>query len=200
MSGFPVSMKKLVEEFARMPGIGPKSAQRLAFYVLRSPRAAAQTLADAIIKVKETVKFCKICNNLSDEEVCDICQSPSRDKSLLCVVEEPNDIMPIERSGNFNGLYHVLLGSLSPLDGIGPSDLKIEELLGRVKKERFKEIIVATDFNTEGEATSLYLQRVLKSSGVRMTRVAYGIPVGGDIEYADQATLIKAFEGRRTIG
>ena len=199
MTGFPVSMKALIEEFSKMPGIGPKSAQRLAFYVLRSGRSEAQTLASAIIKVKESVRFCKICNNLSDEETCEICKSHSRNKALLCVVEEPNDIIAIERAGNFSGVYHVLLGSLSPLDGIGPSDLKIEELLSRVKKERFKEIVIATDFNTEGEATSLYLQKVLKGSGARLTRVAYGIPVGGDLEYADQATITKAFEGRREI-
>jgi recombination protein RecR len=199
MTGFPASMKTLIEEFARMPGIGPKSAQRLAFYVLRSARNEAQALAGAIIKVKESVRFCRICNNLSDEETCEICKSQARNRSLLCVVEEPNDIASIERSGHFNGLYHVLLGSLSPLDGIGPSDLKIEDLLARVKKERFKEIIVATDFNTEGEATSLYLQRVLRGSGAKVTRVAHGIPVGGDLEYADQATMIKAFEGRREL-
>lgn len=199
MTGFPVSMKALIEEFSKMPGIGPKSAQRLAFYVLRSARADAQTLAGAIIKVKESVRFCKVCNNLSDEETCEICKSPSRNRSLLCIVEEPNDIVTIERSGNFNGVYHVLLGSLSPLDGIGPSELKIDSLLIRVKKEHFKEIIIATDFNTEGEATSLYLLRALKGSGAKITRVAYGIPVGGDLEYADQATIIKAFEGRREI-
>lgn len=199
MTGFPVSMKALIEEFSKMPGIGPKSAQRLAFYVLRSPKIDAQMLAGAITKVKESVRFCGICNNLSDEETCEICNSHSRDKALLCVVEEPNDIITIERSGNFNGMYHVLLGSLSPLDGIGPRELKIDELLSRVKKERFKEIVIATDFNTEGEATSLYLARVLKDSGAKLTRVAYGIPVGGDLEYADQATIIKAFEGRREL-
>ena len=199
MSGFPVSMKLLIEEFAKMPGIGPKSAQRMAFYVLRASKADADALAKAIGKVKESVRFCARCNNLSDEEVCDICESPSRDKSLLCVVEEPNDIIAIERAREYNGVYHVLLGSLSPLDGIGPSDLKIKELLERVKKERFKEIIIATDFNTEGEATALYLMRQLKDSGARLTRVAYGIPVGGDLEYADQATILKAFEGRREV-
>jgi len=197
VTGFPVSMKALVEEFSKMPGIGSKSAQRLAFYVLRSSKEDAASLARAIQKVKDTVRFCKACNNLSDEETCEICKGPSRDRSLLCVVEEPNDIVTIERAGNFNGVYHVLLGSLSPLDGIGPQDLKIKELLDRVRKERFKEIIIATDFNTEGEATSLYLLKVLKGSGAKLTRVAYGIPVGGDLEYADQATIIKAFEGRR---
>lgn len=199
MSGFPVSMKLLIEEFAKMPGIGPKSAQRLAFHILRASKNDADALARAISKVKESVRFCKICNNLSDEEICDICKSKSRNRSLLCVVEEPNDIIAIERAKEYNGIYHVLLGSLSPLDGIGPADLKIKELLERVKKEKFKEIIIATDFNTEGEATALYLMKQLKDSGARITRVAYGIPVGSDIEYADQATILKAFEGRREI-
>lgn len=199
MSGFPVSMKALIEEFSKMPGIGPKTAQRLAFYILRSSKNDAETLSRAIIKVKESVRFCKVCNNLSDEEVCEICKTPARDKSTLCVVEEPNDIITIERAGNFNGIYHVLLGSLSPLDGIGPSDLKIKELLDRVKKEKFKEIIIATDFNTEGEATALYLLKILKDSGAKLTRVAYGIPVGSELEYADQATITKAFEGRRAL-
>jgi recombination protein RecR len=197
MTDFPVSMRALIEEFSKMPGIGPKSAQRLAFYILRSSRPNAEALANAVIKMKESVRFCKICNNLSDEDMCGICKSSSRNSSLLCVVEEPNDVSTIEKAGNFNGLYHVLLGSLSPLDGIGPSDLKIEELLSRVKKGKFKEIIIATDFNTEGEATALYLLKVLKNCGAKMTRVAYGIPVGGDLQYADQATIIKAFEGRR---
>ncbi len=199
MSGFPVSMSSLIEELSRMPGIGPKSAQRLAFYILKSSKEDAAALSGAILKVKDSVRFCKTCNNLSDEETCEICKSSSRNRSLLCIVEEPNDIITIERAGDFNGIYHVLLGSLSPLDGIGPSDLKIKELLERVKKEKFEEIIIATDFNTEGEATSLYLVRVLKSSGAVITRVAYGIPVGGDLQYADQATIIKAFEGRREI-
>jgi recombination protein RecR len=199
MTGFPVSMKALIEEFARMPGIGSKSAQRLAFHVLRSGRAEAQSLAAAILKVKESVRFCRVCNNLSDEETCEICRSASRDRSLLCIVEEPNDVATIERSGSYNGAYHVLLGSLSPLDGIGPSELKIGDLLARVKKEKFKEIILATDFNTEGEATALYLKRALKGAGAKITRMAYGIPVGGGIEYADQATIAKAFEGRRDI-
>ena len=199
MTGFPVSMKLLIEEFSKMPGIGPKTAQRLAFYILRSPKNEADALAGAIHKVKESVRFCKACNNLSDEDTCEICKSSSRDRSVLCIVEEPNDISAIEKGGNFDGIYHVLLGSLSPLDGIGPSELKIKELLERVKKEKFKEIIIATDFNTEGEATALYLIRVLKSSGAKLTRVAYGIPVGGDLEYADQATIVKAFEGRREL-
>ena len=199
MNAFPASMKLLIEEFSKMPGIGPKSAQRLAFHILRSSKNDAETLAKAIIKVKESVIFCKTCNNLSDEEICEICNSKDRDRSVLCVVEEPNDIAAIEKAKEYNGIYHVLLGSLSPLDGIGPSDLKISELLERVKKEKFKEIIIATDFNTEGEATALYLMKQLQSSGSKLTRVAYGIPVGGDIEYADQATIVKAFEGRREV-
>ena len=199
MTDFPVSMRSLVEEFSKMPGIGPKTAQRLAFYILKCPKNEAEALAEAIRKVKESVRFCKVCNNLSDEDICEICKSPSRNHAALCVVEEPNDIVTIEKAGNFNGLYHVLLGSLSPLDGIGPSELKIKELLDRVKKEKFKEIIIATDFNTEGEATALYLIRVLKGAGAKLTRVAYGIPVGGDLEYADQATIVKAFEGRREL-
>src|SRR3989338_5435953 len=197
MSYFPVSMKELCDEFSKMPGIGPKTAQRLAFYILKSAKSDAARLSQAILKVKESVKFCKVCNNLSDEEICDICKSAARDRTILCIVEEQNDIMTIERAGNYNGIYHVLLGSLSPLDGIGPSDLKIKELMERMKKEKFKEIIIATDFNTEGESTALYLFKVLKSSGGKLTRVAYGIPVGSDLEYADQATIIKAFEGRR---
>jgi len=199
MTGFPASMRSLIEEFSKMPGVGIKTAQRLAFYILRSQRAEAEALSSAIIKVKESVRFCKACNNLSDEDVCQVCKSSSRNRSLLCIVEEPNDIITIEKAGNFNGIYHVLLGSLSPLDGIGPDDLKIKELLDRVKKEKFKEIILATDFNTEGEATALYLLKVLRNSGAKLTRVAYGIPVGGDLEYADQATIAKAFEGRREL-
>jgi recombination protein RecR len=199
MSGFPSSMKILIEEFSKMPGIGPKSAQRMAFYILRSTKVDAEALSKAVLKVKDSVRFCNICNNLSDEELCDICKGSSRDRSVLCVVEEPNDISTIEKAGEYKGMYHVLLGSLSPLDGIGPSDIKIKELLDRVKKDKYKEIIVATDFNTEGEATALYLFKVLKGSGAKVTRVAYGIPVGGGLQYADQATIVKAFEGRREV-
>lgn len=199
MTGFPTSMKSLIDELSKMPGIGPKSAQRLAFYVLRSSANDAEALSRAILKVKNSVRFCKSCNNLSDEELCEICKSTHRNRSLLCIVEEPNDVATIEKAGEYEGLYHVLLGSLSPLDGIGPSDLKIEELLTRVKKDKYKEIILATDFNTEGEATAMYLEKVLKGSGAKLTRVAYGIPVGGDLQYADQATIVKAFEGRREV-
>jgi recombination protein RecR len=197
MSGFPASMARLVEHFSNMPGIGPKSAQRLAFYILRTSKEEADALAKSIIKVKESVRSCKVCNNLSDNDVCEICKSSSRDRSLLCIVEEPDDVVIVEKGGHYHGVYHVLLGSLSPLDGIGPADIKIKELVERVEKEKTREIIIATDFNTEGEATALYLSRILKGSGASITRVAYGIPVGGGLEYADQATIAKAFEGRR---
>ena len=198
MKGFPISMNVLVDEFAKMPGIGPKTAERLAFYVLHSSKSDAETFSKAILKVKESVRFCKECYNLSEDELCEICKSPARDKSVLCVVEEPNDIITIERALDFDGLYHVLLGSLSPLDGIGPSELKVQELLERVKKGSFKEIVIATGFNTEGEATALYLLRALKGCGskAKLTRIAYGIPVGSALEHADQATISKAFEGR----
>lgn len=197
MSGLPVSMQVLIKELSKMPGIGPKSAQRIAIHILMSSKSDAENLAGAVVKMKGSVRFCKTCYNLSDDETCDICGNPSRNRSVLCVVEEPNDVGAIEKSGGFNGLYHVLLGSLSPLDGIGPSDLKIRELLERVRKEKPQEIIIATDFNTEGEATALYLAKVLKPYGMKLTRVAYGIPVGGGLQSADQATILKAFEGRR---
>lgn len=198
MKGFPVSMSALVNEFSKMPGIGPKTAERLAFYILRSSKNEAEAFSKAILKVKESVRFCKECYNLSEDELCEICKSSSRDRTVLCVVEEPNDINTIEKALGFDGLYHVLLGSLSPLDGIGPSELKAVELLERVKKGSFKEIVIATGFNTEGEATALYLVRALKGCGckAKITRIAYGIPVGSALQHADQATISKAFEGR----
>jgi len=199
MKGFPQSMNTLVREFSRMPGIGPRTAQRLAFFVLKGSGRDAKNLADAIVKVKDSVRFCKTCNNLSDSEICDICSNPSRDKHILCVVEKPSDVISIEKMGKYNAIYHVLLGALSPLDGIGPKDLKIDELIKRTKKNRIKEVIIATDSNTEGEATALYIVKVLRPSGVRLTRIASGIPVGANLEYADQATLTRAFEGRRLV-
>ncbi|MFH1381196.1 MAG: recombination mediator RecR [Candidatus Omnitrophota bacterium] len=199
MTGLPDSMKVLISEFSKMPGIGPKSAQRLAFFILTRPLAEAEKLSDAVIKLKKTVKFCKLCNNLSDKDTCDICGDSSRDKSILCVVEKPNDVISIERMGDFHGAYHVLLGALSPLDGIGPKDLKIDELLRRITKENIKEIVIATDSDTEGDATALYLIRLLKGFGVKVYRIAYGMPVGSNLEYADQATLYKAFEGKRQV-
>lgn len=199
MKGLPDSMRALIAEFSKMPGIGPKSAQRLAFFILRRPAEEAKKLSDAIVKLKNSVKFCKVCNNLSDGELCDICGNDARDRTRLCVVEKPNDVISIEKMGQFNGVYHVLLGALSPLDGIGPRDLKIEELVKRIRKKKIKEVIIATNSNTEGEATALYLIKLLKPLGAKVYRIAHGIPVGANLEYADQATLYKAFEGKREI-
>lgn len=199
MKGLPDSMKTLILEFSKMPGIGPKSAQRLAFFILARPAGDASRLSDAIVKLKNTVKFCKECNNLSDSELCEICSQSARDKSALCVVARPSDIISIEKMGHFRGVYHVLLGVLSPLDGIGPKDLTIEGLVRRVKGDTVKEVTLATDSNTEGEATTLYLARLLKPLGVKIFRIAHGMPVGANLEYADQATLYQAFEGRREV-
>ncbi|MGB2706329.1 MAG: recombination mediator RecR [Candidatus Omnitrophota bacterium] len=199
MKGLPDSMRSLIAEFSKMPGIGPKSAQRLAFFILAKPPEEAKKLSDAITKLKNTVKFCKGCNNLSDTDICSICGNETRDKTTLCVVEKPSDVISIEKMGEYNGLYHVLLGALSPLDGVGPKDLKIEELVRRIKKEKIKEVIIATDSNTEGEATALYLVKLLKDLGAKLYRIAYGMPVGSSLEYADQATLYKAFEGKREV-
>ena len=199
MKGLPDSMKSLITEFSKFPGVGPKSAQRLAFHILKKPKEEAEKLSEALLKLKETVKFCKICNNLSDTDTCDICSNESRDKSVLCVVEKPGDVISIEKMGNFNGVYHILLGALSPLDGIGPKDLKLDELLKRIRKEKIRSVIIATDSDTEGDATALYLIKIIKPMGVKLYRIAYGIPVGANLEHADQATLYKAFEGKKEI-
>jgi len=199
MKGYPQSMNVLISEFSKMPGIGPKTAQRLAFFILKESGENAKKIADAIIKVKESVRFCKECNNLSDSDICDICSNPDRNNEILCIVEKPNDVISIEKMGKYSGIYHVLLGALSPLDGIGPKDLRIGGLSKRIKRDKIKEIIIATDSNTEGEATALYLIKFLKSTGIKLTRIASGMPVGADLEYADQATLLKAFEGRVVV-
>ena len=199
MKGLPDSMKSLITEFSKFPGVGPKSAQRLAFHILKKPKEEAEKLSEALLKLKETVKFCKICNNLSDTDTCDICSNESRDKSVLCVVEKPGDVISIERMGNFNGVYHILLGALSPLDGVGPKDLKLDELLKRIRKEKIRSVIIATDSDTEGDATALYLIKIIKPMGVKLYRIAYGVPVGANLEHADQATLYKAFEGKKEI-
>jgi len=199
MKGFPRSMNVLIDHFSKMPGIGRKTAERLTFFILSNSKENAKGISEAIQKVKETVRFCSLCNNLSDEETCDICSNPERNKETICVVENPNDVMQVEKMGKYNGLYHVLLGSLSPLDGIGPKDLKIEGLLRRLKKDKVKEVIIATGSNTEGETTALYLVKLLKPMGMNITRIASGLPVGANLEYADQATLFRAFEGRIKI-
>ena len=199
MEYFPVPLEKLVEQFARLPGIGGKSAQRLAFHVLSLTEAEAQEFADAIVSAKKNVTCCPVCQNLTAGGLCSICASPKRDSSTVCVVADPRDVMAIERSREYNGLYHVLHGVISPMNHVGPDDLEIKSLLERVGKGDITEIIMATNPDTEGEATAMYLARLLKPFDVRVTRLAYGIPVGGHLEFADDATLIRALEGRRDI-
>ena len=199
MEYFPVPLEKLVEQFARLPGIGGKSAQRLAFHVLSLSEAEAQEFADAIVNAKKNVTCCPVCQNLTAGGLCSICASPKRDTSTVCVVADPRDVMAIERSREYNGLYHVLHGVISPMNHVGPDDLEIKSLLERVSKGDITEIIMATNPDTEGEATAMYLARLLKPFDVRVTRLAYGIPVGGHLEFADDATLIRALEGRRDI-
>lgn len=193
------SVDALIKELEKMPGVGPKTAERLAFYILSLPREEAKALALGIMRVKDNIGFCKICNNLSEEEICSLCQDERRDRSVICVVEEPKDVSSIEETGVFKGLYHVLLGALSPLDGIGPDEIKIKDLLSRLKSDKIKEVVIATDLDTEGETTALYLAEVIKPAGLKVTRIAYGIPVGSSLEYIDQATLAKALDGRREI-
>ena len=199
MSGMPRSLRKLIENLSKMPSIGTRTAERLALFILRSPREYSDSLISAIRDVKDTITFCKNCNSLSEGELCTICSDPRRDRSVLCVVEGPNDIIAIEKMGQFTGRYFCLMGALSPLDSIGPEELKIDKLVENIKKERIREVIVATDSDEEGEATALYLSRVLSGQGTRLMRIAFGLPVGSNIEYADQATLMKAFEGRRQV-
>jgi len=193
----PVS--RLIEELNKLPGIGPKSAARLTYYLLRIPEAEARALAEAIIAVKEKTVLCSSCQNITDSNPCAVCASKERDHSIICVVKDPLDIMALERTGRYRGLYHVLHGVLSPMDGIGPDDLKIKELLQRLKAGSVSEVILATNPNLEGEATAMYLQRLLSPFGVRLTRLARGLPVGGDLEYADEVTLTHALEGRREM-
>ena len=192
-------LARLIEEFYRLPGIGPKSAQRLAYYLLRMPAADARSLAEAIVEVKDKVTLCSVCQNVTEVDPCRICTDPGRDRSIMCVVEEPLDILALERSGSYHGLYHVLHGAISPMDGIGPDDLKVSELLDRLRADETKEIILATNPNLEGEATSMYLGRLIGPLGLRVTRLARGLPAGGDLEYADDLTLTRALEGRQEM-
>jgi recombination protein RecR len=196
---YPEPVARLIEALQRLPGIGPKTAQRLTFYMLKRPHDEVRELGQALLAVKEKITSCRICFNVTDEDPCRICDDPRRDPHVICVVEEPNDLLAMERTGEYKGRYHVLLGALSPLDGIGPEDLKIRELLARLDGEAATEIILATNPNVEGEATALYLAKLLRPLAVRVTRIARGLPVGGDLEYADQVTLSKALEGRREI-
>ena len=192
-------LAKLVRELVRLPGIGQKSAQRLAFHLLKAEREDALRLSEAIQAVKDGLSFCRQCRNIAEGELCEFCRDPKRDRTKILVVEEPSTLYAIERAGGYRGLYHVLLGVLSPLDGVGPSDIRAEELFERVKAGGVEEIIVATNPRIEGEATAIYLTRLLKPHHVRVTRIAYGIPVGMDIEYADEVTLVKSIEGRRDL-
>jgi recombination protein RecR len=195
----PEPLTRLIEHLQRLPGIGRKSAQRLAFHVLKGTREDAGRLADAIRDVKERISYCSACSNVTDVDPCPLCTDDTRNAAVICVVEEPQNVLAIERSRDYNGRYHVLMGALSPLQGIGPSDLRIMSLLARVEAGGVEEIILATNPNVEGEATAIYLARLLKPLGVRVTRIAMGVPVGSDIEYADDITMHKAMEGRREV-
>ena len=199
MAHYPEPVARLIDAIQRLPGIGPKTAQRLTFFLLKRPVDEVRELSEALTAMKERIGHCRVCFNVTDEDPCRICADPARDPRVLCVVEEPNDLLAMERTGEFRGRYHVLLGALSPLDGIGPEDLRIRELLARLETEGVSEIILATNPNVEGEATALYLARLLKPLGVRVTRIAMGVPVGSDLEYADEVTMHKAMEGRREI-
>ncbi|MEW6446893.1 MAG: recombination mediator RecR [Bacillota bacterium] len=193
------SVNRLIEELKRLPGIGPRTAQRLALYLLSAPQEQAQRLAAAIREARETTVYCSVCGNFTDIDPCSICTDAARDRSILCVVEEPRDVAAIERSGSYRGVYHVLHGALSPLDGIGPEKLRIKELLARLDKGGVAEVVLATSPDTEGEATALYLKRLLDPMGVKLSRLAYGLPVGAEIEFADEQTIARAIEGRREI-
>jgi recombination protein RecR len=192
-------VQDLIDELGRLPGVGPKSAQRIAFHLLQADPADVRRLVEALTEVKEKVRFCVTCGNVSQDEQCRICRDPRRDLTVLCVVEESKDVVAIEKTREFRGRYHVLGGAISPIEGIGPDDLRIRELMGRLADEPVSEIILATDPNLEGEATATYLARMLKPMGLRVTRLASGLPVGGDLEYADEITLGRAFEGRRLL-
>lgn len=199
MRTFPTALERLSEQFARLPGIGSKTAQRLAFQVLSMPQEQAQEFADAILDAKRSIHTCPVCQNLTDEEMCPICADETRDHSTICVVAEPRDVIAMERSREYTGVYHVLHGVISPLNHVGPDDIRIRELLARLQDGSVQEVIMATNPDTEGEATAMYLLRLLRPIGVKVTRLAYGIPVGSQLEYADEVTLLRALEGRREM-
>lgn len=199
MAFYAAPLSRLIEQFERLPGVGRKTAQRLAFFVLNGTEEQAETFAEAIINAKKSMHYCKICQNLTDADTCEICSNPTRDKTLICVVEDARDVVAFERTRDYNGLYHVLHGAISPMDGIGPEQLKIKELLTRINNEQVSEVIMATNPDVEGEATAMYISRLLKPLGIRVTRIAYGLPAGGELEYADEVTLLKALEGRSEI-
>ena len=199
MRVFPAALERLTEQFAKLPGIGGKTAQRLAFYLLSQPQEEAEEFADALLEARKSVHLCPVCQNLTDGELCPVCASDSRDKTTICVVSEPRDVLSIERSREYHGVYHVLHGALSPMNRVGPDDLRIRELLERVAQGGVEEVILATNPDTEGDATAMYLSRLLKPFGIRITRLGFGVPVGSNLEYADDATMLKALEGRREM-
>lgn len=200
MAGYSLgTIEKLIEELMKLPGIGRRSAQRIVFHILSAPRAEAAALSEAISHVKASVRFCSLCNNFSETEVCAICSDDRRDKKLVCVVESPKDVENIERSATFHGLYHVLLGAISPLEGRGPHDLKVDGLIERIKGGTVREVVIATDSDTEGEATAIFLTKLIRPLGVKVMRIGIGLPVGSNLEYADPATLARAIEGRREV-
>ena len=199
MSFYSGPLENLINELAKLPGIGPKSAQRLAFFILKRSSEDAKRLASAIAEVKTRLSFCRRCFNVTDQELCGYCRDPRRDDSVICAVEEARDIVALEKTGEFKGRYHVLQGAISPINGIGPEDIRVRELLARLQGNTVKEVVVATNPNVEGEATAMYLAKLVKPLGIRVTRLASGLPVGGDLEYADEVTLGKALEGRREL-
>lgn len=199
MRQYPRPLAKLINELSKLPGIGTKSAQRLAFHILSLDDSEAEQLADAITTAKSEMKYCSVCGNLTDEDPCAICSDSSRRDDVICVVESPRDVMAMERIKEFNGLYHVLHGVISPMEGIGPEDINLKSLIKRLREGDVKELIIATNPNIEGEATAMYIARLIKPAGIKVTRIAHGIPVGGDLEYADEVTLLKSLEGRREL-
>lgn len=199
MRQYPKPLGKLINELSKLPGIGGKTAQRLAFHILSLDDKEASALAQAITEAKQTMKYCSVCGNLTDRDPCGICTDQNRRQDVICVVEHPRDVMAMERIKEFDGLYHVLHGAISPMDGIGPEDINLKQLIVRLQNSRVKELILATNPNIEGEATAMYIARLIKPSGIKVSRIANGIPVGGDLEYADEVTLLKAMEGRREL-
>lgn len=199
MRYFPAALERLTEQFAKLPGIGGKTAQRLAFHLLSLPQEEAQEFAETILEAKKTVHLCPMCQNLTDQDICPICDDETRDHGLICVVADPKDVVAMERAREFHGVYHVLHGVISPLNHVGPNDIRVRELLERVGKGGVREVIMATNPDTEGEATAMYISRLLRPLEIRVTRLAYGIPVGGQLEYADEVTLLRALEGRQDI-
>jgi recombination protein RecR len=196
---YPEPVARLIDALQRLPGVGPKTAQRMTFFLLKRPADEVRELSAALLAVKERIVYCRLCFNVADQDPCRICADPARDVGLLCVVEEPNDLLAMERTGEYRGRYHVLLGALSPLDGIGPDELKVRELLARLDADRVREVILATNPNVEGDATAIYLAKLLRPLDLRVTRIARGLPVGGDLEYADEVTLSRALEGRKEM-